>query len=218
MSHVAFYSLSVGVAEMCKADLKKDLSFLYNPSAKQVTVVNVPKMNFLMVDGEGNPNTSRQYAEAAEALFSVSYALKFMVKKRSGVDYGVMPLEGLWWVDDLTKFSIEHKDDWKWTSIIMQPKFVNIEDVKAAIEQAAKKKNLPALPKLRFESSQEGLCAQIMHIGPYSAEGQNIQKIHDYIKKSGNNLTGKHHEIYLNDPRKTAQERLKTILRQPMKK
>ena len=202
---------------MAKIDLKKEMAFLYNPSAKQVTSVDVPAMSFLKVDGEGNPNTSSQYAAALEVLFSVSYTLKFMVKKRSGVDYSVMPLEGLWWVDDLAEFSVERKEDWKWTSMIMQPQFVNPGDIKVAVEQAGKKKDLPALPKLKFEMFHEGLCAQIMHVGPFSAEGHNIQKIHDFIKESGRVLTGKHHEIYLSDPRKTAQERLKTILRQPMK-
>lgn len=201
---------------MDKIDLKKELKNLYNPSSKEATAVDVPAMNFLMVDGEGAP-ASPQYTAAIEALFSVSYALKFMVKKNKGVDYAVMPLEGLWWVDDMTKFSAERKDEWKWTGMIMQPKYVTAEDVKVAVEQVQKKKNLPALPKLRFESFQEGKAAQIMHIGPFSAEGPNIQKMHTFILNSGHTLNGKHHEIYLNDPGKTAPEKLKTILRQPMK-
>ena len=201
---------------MDNVDLKKELKNLYSPSAKEVSVVDVPAMNFLLIDGQGSPS-SPQYHEAIEALFSVSYALKFMVKKAQGVDYGVMPLEGLWWVDDMTKFSAERKDEWKWTAMIMQPKYVTEKDVKATIEQTRKKKNLPALPKLRFESFHEGKAAQIMHVGPFSAEGPNIAKIHDAIRKSGHALSGKHHEIYLNDPSKTAPEKLKTVLRQPMK-
>ena len=197
-------------------DLKKELKNLYNPSAKEVSVVDVPAMNFLLIDGEGSPS-SPQYREAIEALFSVSYALKFRVKKAQGVDYAVMPLEGLWWVDDMTKFSVERKDEWKWTAMIMQPKYVTAQDVKAAVEQTRKKKNLPALSKLRFESFHEGKAAQIMHVGPFSAEGPNVIKIHNAIRKSGHALSGKHHEIYLNDPSKTAPEKLKTILRQPMK-
>ena len=201
---------------MDKIDLKKELKNLFNPSAKEVGVVDVPAMNFLLIDGEGSPS-SPQYREAIEALFSVSYALKFMVKKAQGVDYGVMPLEGLWWMDDMTKFSVERKDEWKWTAMIMQPKYVTAQDVKAAVEQTRKKKNLPALSKLRFECFHEGKAAQIMHVGPFSAEGPNIAKIHDTIQKSGHSLSGKHHEIYLNDPSKTAPEKLKTVLRQPMK-
>ena len=201
---------------MDKIDLKKELKNLYNPSAKEVTAVDVPAMNFLLIDGEGSP-ASPQYTAAIEALFGVSYTLKFMVKKGKGVDYAVMPLEGLWWVDDMAKFSAEHKDEWKWTSMIMQPKYVTSDDVKVAVEQVKKKKNLVALPKLRFESFHEGPAAQIMHIGPYSAEGPNIAKIHAFILNSGHSLSGKHHEIYLNNPGKVAPEKLKTILRQPMK-
>ena len=202
---------------MTKIDLKKELKQFYNPSAKEVVAVDVPAMNFLMIDGEGDPNTAPQYAASIEALFSVSYTLKFIIKKETGFDYCVMPLEGLWWVDDMTKFSTELKDKWKWTSMIMQPKYVTAEYVNAAIESTRKKKNLPALPKLRFESFREGPAAQIMHIGPFSSEGPNIAKMHAFIQNSGHTLSGKHHEIYLSDMRKTAPEKLKTVLRQPMK-
>jgi hypothetical protein len=181
-----------------------------------VSVVDVPAMNFFLVDGEGAP-ASPQYSEAIEALFSVSYALKFMVKKGRGIDYAVMPLEGLWWVDDMTKFSAERKDEWKWTAMIMQPKYVSAEDFKMAVEQVKKKKNPAALSKVRFESFKEGPAAQIIYVGPFSAEGPTIQKIHAHIQSSGHMLSGKHHEIYLNNPASTAPEKLKTILRQPMK-
>ncbi len=202
---------------MDKVDLKKQLEEFYNSSSKEVKFVDVPAMNFLMVDGKGNPNDSPEYKAAIEVLFMVSYALKFMVKKAKSIDYSVMPLEGLWWVDNITKFSPEHKDDWKWKAMIMQPNFVNAEDVKAAIEQVKKKKNLEAITKLRFESFNEGKAAQIMHIGPYSAEGANIAKIRAFIQSNGYSLGGKHHEIYLSNPGKTAPEKLKTIMRQPMK-
>ena len=201
---------------MDKIDLKKELKNLYNPSAKEVTVVDVPAMNFLLVDGEGAP-ASPKYIEAIEALFSVSYTLKFMVKKGKGVDYVVMPLEGLWWVDDMTKFSADRKDEWKWTAMIMQPKYVTAEDFKIAVDQVKKKKNPAALPKVRFESFKEGPAAQIMYIGPFSAEGPTIAKIHAHIQTNGHELSGKHHEIYLNNPATTAPEKLKTIIRQPMK-
>ena len=201
---------------MEKIDFKKELKHLYNPSAKEVNDVDVPAMNFLLVNGEGAP-TSAQYSEAIEALFSVSYTLKFMVKKSTGVDFSVMPLEGLWWVDDMTKFSSDRKDEWKWTAMIMQPKYVTANDFKLAIEQVKKKKNLPALPKVRFENFKEGPAAQIMYVGPFSAEGPTIAKIHAYIQNSGHTLSGKHHEIYLNNPATTAPEKLKTIIRQPMK-
>jgi hypothetical protein len=201
---------------MAKIDFKKELSYLYNPSAKEVSVVDVPAMNFLMIDGQGDPNTSEEYVGAVEALFSIAYTLKFMVKKAQGIDYGVLPLEGLWWMDDMTQFSVKRKSEWKWTSMIMQPKYVTVDMVPVAFEQAAKKKQLPALSKTRFDSFHEGKAAQIMHIGPFAAEAANIQKIHAKILGSGHQLSGKHHEIYLNDLRKTAPEKLKTVLRQPM--
>ena len=200
---------------MDKVDLKKELKELYNPSTKEVSVIDVPDMNFLMIDGQGAP-TSQQYMDAVQTLYPLAYTLKFMIKKAKGVDYGVLPLEGLWWMDDMTQFSVERKDEWKWTAMIMQPKYVTETDFKAALEQV-KKKNLPAISKVRFELFHEGKAAQILHIGPYSAEAQNIQKIHEAIKASGHKLSGKHHEIYLNDPNKTAPEKLKTVLRQPMK-
>jgi hypothetical protein len=140
-----------------------------------------------------------------------------MVKKAKAVDYGVLPLEGLWWVDDMTQFSAQRKDEWKWTNMIMQPKYVTQADFKEAIEQVRKKKSLPALDKVRFECFHEGKAAQIMHIGPFSAETANIEKIHAAIKASGHQLSGKHHEIYLNNPAATAPEKLKTVIRQPMK-
>ena len=202
---------------MTKIDFKKELKHFYNPSAKKVEIVDVPMMNFLMIDGSGDPNTAQEYKAAVEALFAVSYALKFMVKKEKGVDYGVLPLEGLWWTDDMTQFSMENKDVWKWTSMIMQPKYVTEDLVSKALEQVEKKKNPPALPKIRFESLHEGLSAQSMHIGLYSAEGPTIEKLHNFIKETGHELRGKHHEIYLSDPRRSKPEKMKTVIRQPIK-
>ena len=202
---------------MTKIDFKKELKHLYNPSAKKVAIVDVPKMNFLMIDGAGDPNTAKEYKDAVEALFAVSYALKFMIKKGIAIDYGVLPLEGLWWTDDMAQFSMENKKVWKWTSMIMQPEYVTEDLVSKTLEQVEKKKNPPALPKIRFESFHEGLSAQIMHIGPYSAEGTAIEKLHNFIKETGHELRGKHHEIYLSDPRRSAPERMKTVIRQPMK-
>jgi hypothetical protein len=202
---------------MTKIDFKKELKHLYNPFAKKVEIVDVPMMNFLMIDGSGDPNTAQEYKDAVEALFAVSYALKFMVKKEKGVDYGVLPLEGLWWTDDMTQFSMQNKDMWKWTTMIMQPEYVTEDLVSKALEQVKNKKKPPALPKIRVESFHEGLSAQIMHIGPYSAEGPTIEKLHNLIKENGYELKGKHHEIYLSDPRRSAPERMKTIIRQPMR-
>jgi len=202
---------------LTQIDLRKELKHLYNPSAKEVTIVEVPRMNFLMIDGQGDPNTSQEYKDAVEALFSLSYTLKFMTKKTNAVDYAVMPLEGLWWVDDMSRFSAKNKNAWKWTSMIMQPEQITKDSVAKALEEIKKKKKLPALSRIRFESFHEGKSAQILHIGPFSDEGPTIQKIHEIIRKNEGTLEGKHHEIYLNDPRKVAPERMKTILRQPMK-
>jgi hypothetical protein len=198
-----------------KIDLKKELKTLYNPPSKEVSFVDVPDLNFLLVDGQGAPS-SQQYTDAVQTLYPLAYALKFMIKKAKAIDYGVMPLEGLWWMDNMTQFNVDSKDKWKWTAMIMQPKYVTETDFNAAVEQV-KKKNLPVINKVRFECFHEGKAAQILHNGPYSAEAPNIQKIHTAIKAAGHQLSGKHHEIYLNNPAATAPEKLKTVLRQPMK-
>jgi hypothetical protein len=204
---------------MDKIDLKKEFKDLYTPPSKEVVIVDVPEFPSLMVDGVGDPAVSQDYKDAIEALFAVSYSLKFMVKKvKLAVDYGVLPLEGLWWADDMNSFASGNRDVWKWTAMIMQPKFITKQMFLDAVAHVEKTKNLPALSKMRFEIFREGLSAQVMHIGPYSEEKANIEKIHGFIKENGYVVAGKHHEIYLSDPRKAAPEKLKTILRQPMKK
>lgn len=202
---------------MDKIDLKRELKHLYRPSAKEVVEVDVPTMSYLMVDGEGDPNTAQAYSDAVEALFSVSYAVKFMVKKgESAIDYAVMPLEGLWWADDMSRFATADKSNWKWTMMIMQPSFAAPEIIDGAIAAVKKKKNPAAISKLRLEELSEGRCAQIMHIGPFSEEGPTIAKVHRFVEtRSG--LAGKHHEIYLSDIRKADPSKWKTIIRQPMR-
>ena len=202
---------------MKKIDLKKELKQLYKPSAKEVAQVTVPPLKYLMVDGKGDPNTSQEYAQAVEALFSVSYTAKFAVKKGAQkTDYAVMPLEGLWWADDMSAFITGDKANWNWTMMILQPSFVRDETIRDAISEAGRKKNLPALHKLRLEELSEGRCAQILHVGPFSAEGPTIAKLHEYID-AHSSLTGRHHEIYLTDIRRADPMKWKTILRQPMK-
>lgn len=202
---------------MEKIDLKKKFKHLYQPSTKEVDVVIVPAMNYLMIDGVGDPNTSQAFSEAVEVLFSLSYTLKFMVKKGAmAIDYGVLPLEGLWWADDMSAFGSGDKSSWKWTLMIMQPEFISKELVAAALAEVKKKKNPAALDKVRFEALAEGNAAQIMHIGPFSEEGPNIEKLHLYIQSHGHKLAGKHHEIYMNDIRRTAPDKWKTVIRQPM--
>jgi hypothetical protein len=203
---------------MKKIDYKKELKHLYARSSKNVEIVEVPRMNFFMIDGAGDPNTAQSFQDAIEALFSVSYTIKFIIKKgKQAIDYGVMPLEGLWWADDMSQFSIENKDNWQWTLMIMQPECVTSDLVEQAIEQVKKKKNLSALPKIRFEAFLEGKASQVLHIGPFSEEGPTIQRVHSFIRDMKHKFYGKHHEIYLSDIRKAAPEKLKTIIRQPMK-
>ena len=202
---------------MKKIDLKKELKHLYQPSAKEVSVVDVPTMNYLMVDGVGDPNTAKSFADAVEALFAVSYTAKFKVKKgATAIDYGVMPLEGLWWSDDMSSFTVADKSRWKWTAMIMQPPFITQDLITQAMEEVEEKKNPVALPKLRWESFSEGRCAQIMHIGPFSEEGPTVQKVHSFIDSIGKRV-GKHHEIYLSDIRKADPAKWKTVIRQPLR-
>jgi hypothetical protein len=204
---------------MTKVDLRRDLKHLYNPSTKAVALVDVPPMNFLMLDGSGDPNTSPDYVAAIEALFTLSYALKFRVKQSpDGVDYAVMPLEGLWWVDDPSQFSMRDKGAWQWTAMIMQPPYVTAALVAEMVAETQKRKGLAALEKIRFAEYPEGLTAQIMHIGPYAAEEPTIARLHGFIAENGYTPRGKHHEIYLKDGRRTAPEKLQTVVRQPVEK
>jgi len=204
--------------EVTKIDLRKEFKQLYSPSTKEVVLVEVPDMAFLMIDGSGDPNTSQEYHDALTTLYNVSYTLKFLIKKEIAIDYLVMALEGLWWKDNMLEFSMENKDTWQWTSMIMQPVYVTAELVNRVCEELKQKKDLPALSKLRFEHFHEGLSVQIMHIGLYAAEKPTIEKLHTYIKKHGYEFNGKHHEIYLGDPRRAAPEKLKTVIRQPVKR
>ena len=203
-----------------KLDLRKELRHLYEPPAREVVAVEVPAMSFLMVDGRGDPNVSREYQEAVEVLYGLAYALKFASKK-AGIDYPVMPLEGLWWVEGAGTVGFDmmaHRDAWQWTMMIMQPDHVTADQVEAAVAALGRKKGLAALAKVRFERFEEGLVAQVMHVGPYSAEKPTIDRVHAYIAAQGCVPSGKHHEIYLGDPRRTAPEKLRTVIRQPMRR
>lgn len=200
---------------MKKIDLKKELPFY--KAKNQPAVVEIPSLRYLQIDGTGDPNTSMEYKEAIEALFSVSYTLKFMVKKSTmEIDYGVMPLEGLWWADDMNDFMTKDRTHWKWTAMILQPGFITEAHFHDALEKVATKKKLPAPGKIRFKNFEEGKCVQVLHTGPFSAEGPVIQNLHAFAAEQGLSLRGKHHEIYLNDFRKIAPEKMKTILRQPV--
>ncbi len=202
---------------MEKTDLRKELKALYLPSAKTIAEVQVPPLTYLMVDGQGDPNTSADYAAAVEALFAVSYTAKFMLKKGPEKrDYAVMPLEGLWWADDHTAFHSGDRASWQWTMMILQPAFVPQAVLRAAMAEVTAKKRLPAVVQLRIEAFEEGRCAQILHVGPFTTEGPTIERLHAHIEaRSG--LRGKHHEIYLTDIRRADPSRWKTVIRQPMR-
>jgi hypothetical protein len=200
------------------ADWRKDLKQLYFPSNKEVVEVDVPDMNFFMVEGKGDPNTSEAYQGAIMALYSMAYTLKFELKKKGpSMDFRVSPLEGLWWSNGSGALVPGKKEDWNWTAMIMVPDYITQDMAAAAKKTAAKKKDLPELPSLRLESFHEGRAAQIMFIGPYADEGPTIERIHRFIREKGGTLSGKHHEIYMSDPRRTAPEKLKTVIRQPFR-
>jgi hypothetical protein len=197
-----------------KLDLKREFRPLYSARTNVVEDVTPGTHRFLGYDGTGDPNTSPQFAAAVEALYRTAYHLKFTIRKTRGIDYGVMPLEGLWWSDDMRTFSVERKNDWNWTMMILQPDLVSPELFEESRAAVADKSGLD-LRALRFENHREGPCVQILHRGPFSAEGPAVEKLHHWIESSGHRLTGKHHEIYLSDFRRAAPANWKTIIRQP---
>jgi hypothetical protein len=200
---------------MAKTDLKKDLKPLYTASAQEAVLVTAPALRYLMFNGFGDPNTNPEFAAGVEALYSLSYTLKFMLKKAQGLDYVVPPLEGLWWML-MADFDPERREEWRWTLMIPQPEEVTKDLLAQAVTAAQKKKTLPALARIRLEIFNEGEAAQILHVGPYGQEAASIERLHAFIRQKGYHFCGKHHEIYLSDPRRTPPEKLKTILRQPV--
>ncbi|MCK5054958.1 MAG: GyrI-like domain-containing protein [Anaerolineales bacterium] len=203
---------------MTKIDFKKEWKHLYNPPKTKFTIIDVPKMQFLMVDGHGDPNTAKEYQDAIEALYGVAYKMKFISKKVLERDYVVPPLEGLWWAEDMESFSsARDKSQWDWTMMIMTPEWITGELFVDAIEQVRGGKNPAALDKVHLQDYQEGLSVQIMHIGSFDDEGPVLAEMHDeFIPANGYTENGKHHEIYLSDFRKVSPEKLKTVLRQPV--
>ncbi|MFN8482005.1 MAG: GyrI-like domain-containing protein [Anaerolineae bacterium] len=196
-------------------DVKKLYKALYNPPSKAPVLIEVPPLDYLMIDGQGDPNGAA-FADATQALYSAAYTLKFMLQKETGVKYSVPAMSALWWADNMEDFLNANRDQWKWTAMIMQPVAITPEQMSQAVADAGRKRDLPALAGLRLERFAEGLAAQIMHIGPYSAEPPTIQRLHAFIHDRGYALRGKHHEVYLSDPRRTAPEKMKTVIRQPV--
>lgn len=209
-------------------DLKKDLKYFYRPSAKKVEIVKVPRLQFAMIDGAiekgKEPGNSPAFQDATQALYSISYTLKFMLKKRktNAVDYPVMALEGLWWVEDGI-FDITIKDNWFYTLMILQPEVITKDIFAEGLAEVKKKKgDSPALSQLRLANFEEGLCMQVMHIGPYATEPATVERMRAFALENGYRdrvgPNGKHHEIYLGDPRKADPAKLKTVLRHPLEK
>jgi hypothetical protein len=201
-----------------KLDLKKGLHPLYAPPVGRFVEVEVPALAYLMVDGRGDPNRSEEYRSALEWLFSVSFPLKFASRTLLERDYTVMPLEGLWWADDMSTFFDRRKDEWSWTMMILQPGWITQDMVDQALAKAAAKRGQPPA-SLRLQTLSEGLCVQTMHVGPYDDEGPVLARLHgEYLPANRLTETGRHHEIYLGDPRRTAPQKLRTILRQPVRR
>jgi hypothetical protein len=202
---------------MEKVDFRRERTDLYNPSAKDFTEVDVPDLAFLMIDGEGDPNASESYAQALEALYALSYAIKFASKQGLDRDYVVAPLEGLWHSDRMSSFVDRSKSEWKWTMMIRQPDWLDegmVDDARAKSE----KKGLASLGDVRWQRFAEGTSVQILHVGSYDDEAPTIERLHsEYLPQHGLVENGLHHEIYLSDPRRVDAAKLKTILRQPVR-
>ena len=204
-------------------DFKKEYKDLYSPKSEP-GLIDIPSINFFMVDGTGDPNNNREFEKAIESLYSLSYIIKMSYKKgqepKNFYEYVVPPLEGLWWVEEGI-FSLEQRDNWKWTIMIRQPDFVTRDVFEWACDQAKKKKTQKDIEKVYFDSFEEGQSVQIMHIGPYSTETETVKKIDRFICENGLisrlGSGGKHHEIYLSDPRKGSQNNMKTVLRHPVR-
>lgn len=198
-------------------DIKRERRDLYAPSSKGFEIVDVPSMSFLMIDGRGDPNTSTAYREAIEALYPASYAVRALAKAQLGKVHTVGPLEGLWSAADLEAFRAREKDAWEWTMMIVQPSWVTPDLVEEALGLAVRKKGIQALGLIRFETYAEGRSVQVLHLGSYDDEGPTIERLHrEFLPTLGLAPSGRHHEIYLSDARRTEPARLRTILRQPV--
>ena len=201
-----------------KTDFKKHIKTYTAPRAGKFDVVTVPAMQFLMIDGHGDPNTTKAYENAVRTIYPVAYKLKFLSKGALDRDYAVMPLEALWWSEEMDSFTTARdKSRWDWTLMNMVPDWITIDHIDVVRESIERKGGAPALDVLRLETLDEGLAMQTLHIGPYEQEAAALDAMHHrFIPAQSLQMTGKHHEVYLSDPRRTAAEKLRTILRQPV--
>jgi hypothetical protein len=201
---------------LTKLDLKHDLRPLY-AAGLTPRFVDVPCLPYLMLDGHGDPNTTAGYAVAVKAIYAVAHALKTAVRRaEAGVDFAVMPLEGLWWSAGKVPLTAAERPSWDWTLMIAQPEFVTEAMLEEVRDCAARKSTPEAVAAVRFGTLCEGPCAQVMHIGSDTDEASAALRLHDFIVGNGRAAVGRHHEIYLSDPNRTAPQRLKTVIRQPV--
>jgi len=200
-----------------KTDVKKSFDS-YQAERGRFRLLDVPDLQYLMVDGHGDPNSSPAFTEALEALYPVAYAVKFASKRELGRDYVVPPLEGLWWAEDMEAFTAARdKSRWDWTLMLLVPDWVDAATVAAATAQVAAKARPSRLDDLRFATLSEGRCAQTLHVGSFDDEAELLARMHhEFIPDSGLRMVGTHHEIYLSDTRRVAPEKQRTILRQPV--
>lgn len=203
---------------MKKLDLRRELKNLYTPSAKEVELVKVPNFSFLMIDGQGDPNNSKVFENATQALYSLSYSLKFKFKFERKIDYPVMALEGLWWMGNNEAFDIAKREYWNWTLMILQPKMITKAIVGKVLREMKDKKGLVALDSIRLEAFNEGSSIQTMYIGPYAEDPSTLQRMQEFARDRGLQFCGKHHEVYMSDPSRVKSEKMKTILRHPVKR
>lgn len=201
-----------------KIDLRKKYHDLYSPSKKDFSIIEIPPLQYLMIDGSGDPALSQRYMDSIQTLFSLSYTLKFNLKKSQGIDYTVMGLEGLWWMPDMKEFSLANRSRWLWTSMMLQPDFITPDLFEEARKQVTARGKAPLAAETRLETYIEGPSCQILYLGAYPDEAPTIAAMHKFIAENGYQPTLKHHEIYLSDMRRVAPEKNRTILRQPVTK
>ena len=198
------------------SDWRKDRKELYFPPLKEVVEVVVPPLKFFTVVGQGDPNVSKEFQGAVEALYSMSYTLKFMIKKVApDKDFKVGPLEGLWWNTVEGSLVMGKKEDWMWKVMILQPDFMDEALTEKIRSEVLRKKENEMVRHVFLENFDEGRSAQITYVGPWDQEGPTIERVHEFIKGRGGEPNGKHHEIYMSDPRRVPPEKLKTVIRQP---
>jgi hypothetical protein len=204
--------------EKAKIDFRKSCKELFSAPTAKFVIIEVPELRYLMIDGAGDPNTACSYKEAIETLYPVAYAIKFASKLTLGRDYVVPPLEALWWADHMKDFIDRRKDRWLWTAMIMLPDWITLELASSCIKTVQSTRRPPAISKLRIGTLAEGRSVQILHVGAYDDEGPVLARMHhEFMPANGLTFNGSHHEIYLSDARKTSPDKLKTILRQPVK-